>query len=152
MKRLFFLLLVCCTLLPAWALGNEPVGSTTDGIPGDPAELRIANRSIFTFHATLLGETPAARAQRAAMVIDDALRGTDELKVGVDPIMHSHLVLLGGRRAFIVAPRTWGWRAATPAQPPSRPRPFCARSSKSRARRATCISCSRRWATRRWPA
>ncbi|CAK16044.1 mechanosensitive ion channel family protein [Pseudomonas entomophila] len=108
MKRLFFLLLVCCTLLPAWALGNEPVGSTTDGIPGDPAELRIANRSIFTFHATLLGETPAARAQRAAMVIDDALRGTDELKVGVDPIMHSHLVLLGGRRAFIVAPQDLG--------------------------------------------
>ena len=108
MKRLFFLLLVCCTLLPAWALGNEPVGSTTDGIPGEPAELRIANRSIFVFHATLLGETPAARAQRAAMVIDDALRGTDELKVSVDPIMHSHLVLLGGRRAFIVAPQDLG--------------------------------------------
>ncbi|MDF9619513.1 mechanosensitive ion channel [Pseudomonas entomophila] len=108
MKRLFFLLLVCCTLLPAWALGNEPVGTNTDGTPGEPAELRIANRSIFTFHATLLGETPAARAQRAAMVIDDVLRGTDELKVSVDPIMHSHLVLLGGRRAFIVAPQDLG--------------------------------------------
>ncbi len=77
-------------------------------MPDEPAELRIANRSIFTFHATLLGETPAARAQRASSVIDEALRGTDELKVSVDPIVNSHLVLLGGRRAFIVAPQDLG--------------------------------------------
>ena len=38
-------------------------------------------------------------------MIEEALRGTDDLKVSVDPILSSHLVLLGGRRAFIVAPQ-----------------------------------------------
>lgn len=105
MNHLFRVLLVLLALLPTVGLGNGAATITTEGIPADPAELTIANRSIFTFHATLLGETPAARAQRAAMVIEEALRGTDELKVSVDPIQGSHLVLLGGRRAFIVAPQ-----------------------------------------------
>ncbi|MDD1989266.1 mechanosensitive ion channel family protein [Pseudomonas putida] len=88
--------------------GKDAIGSATDGIPGEPAELQIANRSIITLHATLLGETPAARVQRATSVIEEALRGTDELKVSIDPIVNSHLVLLGGRRAFIVAPQDLG--------------------------------------------
>lgn len=108
MNRLLTVLLVLCALLPLAGQGKDLAGSATDGVPGEPAELRIANRSIFTFHATLLGETPAARAQRASSVIDEALRGTDELKVSVDPIANSHLVLLGGRRAFIVAPQDLG--------------------------------------------
>lgn len=108
MNRLLTVLLALCALLPLAGQGNDLAGSATDGVPGEPAELRIANRSIFTFHATLLGETPAARAQRASSVIDEALRSTDELKVSVDPIVNSHLVLLGGRRAFIVAPQDLG--------------------------------------------
>ncbi len=108
MNRLVTALLMLCTLLPMAGQGKDAVGSATDGVPGEPAELRIANRSIFTFHATLLGETPAARVQRAKVVIDEALRGTDELRVSVDPIVNSHLVLLGGRRAFIVAPQDLG--------------------------------------------
>ncbi len=108
MKRLFCLLLILLSVRPMVGHGDQATGSATDGIPAEPAQLTIANRSIFTFHATLLGETPAARVQRATAVIDEALRGTDELKVTVDPILNSHLVLLGGRRAFIIAPRDLG--------------------------------------------
>ncbi len=104
MNRLIYVLIMLFTLLPVVGKANEAADSATDGVAGKPAELRIANRDIFTFHATLLGETPAARAQRATLVIDDALRSTDELTVSIDPIQHSHLVLLGGRRAFIVSP------------------------------------------------
>ncbi|WP_264312960.1 mechanosensitive ion channel family protein [Pseudomonas putida] len=105
MNHLFRVLLVLLALVPLAGQGNDAATIATEGIPAEPAELTIANRSIFTFHATLLGETPAARAQRAAAVIEEALRGTDELHVSVDPILSSHLVLLGGRRAFIVAPQ-----------------------------------------------
>lgn len=108
MNRFLTVLLVLCALLPMMGQGKEAIGSATDGIPGEPAELQIANRSIITLHATLLGETPAARVQRATSVIEEALRGTDELKVSIDPIVNSHLVLLGGRRAFIVAPQDLG--------------------------------------------
>nr|WP_232099711.1 mechanosensitive ion channel domain-containing protein [Pseudomonas putida] len=97
-----------CALLPVAGQGNDATGSATDGVPGEPAELRIANRSVFTFNATLLGETPTARVHRATTVIEDTLRGTDELHVSIDPILNSHLVLLGGRRAFIVAPQDLG--------------------------------------------
>lgn len=105
MNHLLRVLLVLLALVPLAGQGNDAATIATEGIPAEPAELTIANRSIFTFHATLLGETPAARAQRAAAVIEEALRGTDELHVSVDPILSSHLVLLGGRRAFIVAPQ-----------------------------------------------
>lgn len=108
MNRLLTVLLVLCALLPLVGQGKEVVGSATEGVPGEPAELRIANRTIFTFHATLLGEPPTARAQRATAVIEETLRGTDELPVRVDRILNSHLVLLGGRRAFIVAPQDLG--------------------------------------------
>jgi small-conductance mechanosensitive channel len=105
MNHLLRVLLVLLAFLPMAGQGNDAATIATEGIPAEPAELTIANRSIFTFHATLLGETPAARAQRATAVIEEALRGTDDLKVSVDPILSSHLVLLGGRRAFIVAPQ-----------------------------------------------
>lgn len=108
MNRILTVLLMLCALLPVAGQGNDATGSATDGVPGEPAELRIANRSVFTFNATLLGETPAARVHRATTVIEDTLRGTDELYVSIDPILNSHLVLLGGRRAFIVAPQDLG--------------------------------------------
>ncbi|CAM3010165.1 mechanosensitive ion channel family protein [Pseudomonas plecoglossicida] len=108
MNHLFRLLLVWLLLLPAVGQGSDTAGSNADGVPADPAELVIANRSIFTFNATLLGETPAARVQRAKAVIEEALRGNDDLQVSVDKILNSHMVLLGGHRAFIVAPLDLG--------------------------------------------
>ncbi|WP_095162799.1 mechanosensitive ion channel family protein [Pseudomonas sp. Irchel 3F5] len=69
------------------------------------AELKIANREIITFHATLLGEPPAARAERARSVINETLSGTENPLVRLDTIQDSYLVLLGERRAFIVTPK-----------------------------------------------
>ncbi|PBJ04629.1 mechanosensitive ion channel family protein [Pseudomonas sp. ACN5] len=67
-----------------------------------PAELKVANRSVMVFRATLLGEAPASRVKRAKAVIGEALDEADDLKVTLDPIMTSYMVLLGSRRAFIV--------------------------------------------------
>lgn len=74
-------------------------------ISAAPVELKIVNRSIMTFHATLLGETPATRARRAEAVIDEMLGGTDDTYVSLDTIQDSYLVLIGDRRAFIVTPK-----------------------------------------------
>ncbi|EJM81697.1 small-conductance mechanosensitive channel [Pseudomonas sp. GM74] len=70
-----------------------------------PAELKVANRSVMVFRATLLGEAPASRVKRAKAVIGEALDEADDLKVTLDPIMTSYMVLLGSRRAFIVTPK-----------------------------------------------
>ncbi|MCY1410146.1 Mechanosensitive ion channel [compost metagenome] len=63
----------------------------------------MANRPIMTFRASVLGEGPQQRARRARVVINEALDSADELNVSIDPMQDSYLVLLGGRRAFIVA-------------------------------------------------
>jgi len=70
-----------------------------------PAELKVANRSVIVFRATFLGEAPASRVKRAKAVIGEALDEDDDLKVTLDPIMKSYMVLLGSRRAFIVSPQ-----------------------------------------------
>ncbi|MFD2644722.1 mechanosensitive ion channel family protein [Pseudomonas japonica] len=105
MTRLPRVLLWLCLLVPTLGLAGETL-ETADS--GTTADLRVANRTLFTFRATLLGETPAVRVQRAAAVIDEALHGDDEPRVSVDPILNSQLVLLGGRRAFIVSERDLG--------------------------------------------
>ncbi|MCP1625186.1 mechanosensitive ion channel family protein [Pseudomonas nitroreducens] len=70
-----------------------------------PVELKIENRSVMVFRGTLLGESPTMRARRANAAIEDALQGGDSLKVSIDPIQNSYLVLLGYSRAFIVSPQ-----------------------------------------------
>ncbi|MBD9629593.1 mechanosensitive ion channel [Pseudomonas sp. PDM19] len=101
------LMLVVLGLACAVAARAEPASGpdATEGVAADPVELKIANRSIVVFRATLLGETPAGRQQRAKAVIEDVLQGTDDLQVSTAPILHSYMVLLGGRRAFIVSPQ-----------------------------------------------
>lgn len=72
----------------------------------DPtAELKVANRSIMVFRATVLGEAPQARVNRARVVINEALAEGENLDVSLDTIQNSYLVLLGNKRAFIVAPK-----------------------------------------------
>ncbi|WP_044874421.1 mechanosensitive ion channel domain-containing protein [Pseudomonas sp. LFM046] len=75
----------------------------TATVTAAPAELKIANRSIFTFRASLLGESPEVRARRAKAVIDEVLDGTEDLNVRLTTIQNSYLVLLGDHRAFIVS-------------------------------------------------
>ncbi|PPA01582.1 mechanosensitive ion channel protein MscS, partial [Pseudomonas sp. MWU12-2312b] len=73
--------------------------------PDAPAELKVANRSVIVFRATVLGEPPQSRVKGASAVIREALDEADDLTVSIDPIQNSYLVLLGVRRAFIVAPK-----------------------------------------------
>ncbi|QRY77676.1 mechanosensitive ion channel family protein [Pseudomonas sp. PDNC002] len=71
----------------------------------EPAELKIENRSIVVLRGTLLGETPEVRARRAKASIEDALQSAGDLKVNIDPIQSSYMVLLGYSRAFILSPQ-----------------------------------------------
>lgn len=68
------------------------------------AELKVANRSIMVFRAALLGEAPETRVKRAKSAINDALDEAGDLRVSLDSIQNSYLVLLGDKRAFIVSP------------------------------------------------
>lgn len=84
----------------SWGAGaDEGEGATAPMA----AELKVANRSIMVFRTSLLGETPEARAARAKAVIREVLEGTDEVDVTLDSMRDDYLVLLGDRRAFIVA-------------------------------------------------
>ncbi len=100
---IFFML--CMAFATAVRAAPPAAMEAAEGPAAAPAELKIANRSIIVFRATLLGETPAARQERAKAVIQEALQEDEELKVEIDAVMHSYLVLLGGRRAFIVSPQ-----------------------------------------------
>lgn len=98
-----FLLLWSVVCMPVAVAQADPHDGVAVAAPA--VELKVANRSIMTFRATWLGEAPEARMQRARTVINEMLAGTDELKVHLDTIQDTYLVLLGGRRAFIVTPQ-----------------------------------------------
>lgn len=103
----------CLFITLCLVLGVLPQGAATAAqeaavISADPAELKIANRSIIVFHATLLGETPEDRAARASVVIHQILDGSENPQVSLDTIQSSYLVLLGRQPAFIVTPRDLG--------------------------------------------
>ena len=98
----------CCVaallLIPLSSHAADAVEPTS--VPAvEPATLTLANRTIFEFRHTLLGETPKVRALRAQAVIEEVLQGNDELQVTLDPIHESYVVLLDNRRAFIVTPK-----------------------------------------------
>ena len=94
-------MVVCSALWSGLGWAAEEATKSTD----EAVELKIANRSIMLFRATILGEAPASRVKRAKMVINEALDEADDLTVTVDPIQDSYLVLIGAKRAFIVAPK-----------------------------------------------
>ncbi len=103
--RAAWLILVMYLMFPPLLQADSPQAMPElEGVIADPAALTVLNRTVLVFRASLLGETPQVRAQRAKKVIEDTLHETNELQVRVDPILHSYLVLLGGRRAFIVTP------------------------------------------------
>ncbi|WAC00483.1 mechanosensitive ion channel [Pseudomonas putida] len=93
--------------------GEQPA-TGVEGVIAEPAALTVINRTVFVFRSTLLGETPKARAQRAKSLIEETLQEDNDLQVRTDPILNSYLVLLGGRRAFIVTPLDAAADAITP--------------------------------------
>ncbi|MGN7745629.1 mechanosensitive ion channel family protein [Pseudomonas sp. 22515] len=98
------MLLIHVLFSPLLHADTPQPGPEIEGVIAEPAPLTVINRTVLVFRATLLGETPTVRALRAKKVIEDTLQETNDLEVRVDPILHSYLVLLGGRRAFIVTP------------------------------------------------
>lgn len=84
--------------LPGWADESAKAEAPAS------AELKIANRSVVVFRSTLLGEAPESRVKRARAVIADALDENDEPRVSIDAVQDNYLVLIGAKRAFIVAP------------------------------------------------
>lgn len=98
------MLLIHLLFSPLLHADTPQPGPEIEGVIAEPAPLTVINRTVLVFRATLLGETPTVRAQRAKKVIEDTLQETNDLEVRVDPILHSYLVLLSGRRAFIVTP------------------------------------------------
>jgi small-conductance mechanosensitive channel len=100
-SRLPALLMVVFSVFCSTLLWAEDSAKPAD----EPVELKVANRSIMVFRATLLGEAPASRVKRAKAVIAEALDESDDRTVTVDPMQDNYLVLLGNKRAFIVSPK-----------------------------------------------
>ena len=76
-SRLLAVLFTVFGMLWSVQLWAEDPPKTAD----TPAELKVANRSIMVFRATLLGEGPASRVKRAKAVISEALDDADDLTV-----------------------------------------------------------------------
>lgn len=91
----------------SWVANAEEAANAFDAAP-PTAELKVANRSIMVFRTTVLGETPEVRAKRAEVVVREMLEGAEDVAVSLDTIQENYLVLLGDRRAFIVAPNDLG--------------------------------------------
>lgn len=109
-SRMFVWLAICLgacwsALLSAAPLAMAAENGSVAEVGPESAELTIANRSIVVFRATLLGETPAARVKAAHAAIVEALDENQDLKVSIDSIESSYMVLLADRRAFIITPK-----------------------------------------------
>ena len=98
-------LLVLLILLPMMAFAAPSSSNPYESIGEQSAVLKIANRPIFEFRTSLLGESPAVRAARASEVINDVLESSGSLTVRVESIQNRYMILIGERRAFIVAPQ-----------------------------------------------
>ncbi|MBC9248783.1 mechanosensitive ion channel protein MscS [Pseudomonas alcaligenes] len=103
-KLLCAVLLGWIAALPGLSLA-EPVPLVAQTAEQPAVELKIANRSIMLFRASLLGEAPKQRVHRAEQVIRDVLADMDEPAVRIEPIHDSYVVLLGDQRAFFVTPQ-----------------------------------------------
>lgn len=110
-------------VLPVWVAGvagaQEPLGwadagSAAPGIsaPAEPAELRLNQRRIVTFRATLLGDTPADRARLAQIALQEALQAGGDGRVTRTFLQQSVRFELDGQTLFYLV-----------AQDIARPRP-----------------------------
>nr|WP_256667805.1 mechanosensitive ion channel domain-containing protein [Pseudomonas sp. R-28-1W-6] len=91
-------------MLPALAGADTHNAENAFSRSESGAPLKVANRTILTFRSALLGETPQVRAARAHAAINEVLQSSGDLSVTLQAIQASYIVLLDGRRAFIVTP------------------------------------------------
>ncbi|WP_397448754.1 mechanosensitive ion channel family protein [Pseudomonas sp. NA-150] len=95
----------CFGVLCSTVSWSSPSGEDDTATVAPPADLKLLNRSVMVFRATLLGETPEFRARRAKTVISEELDEMGEHLVTLEPIQGSFMVLIGSRRAFFVFPK-----------------------------------------------
>jgi small-conductance mechanosensitive channel len=69
---------------------------------GEDTPLVIFNRTIFVFRGTFLGASPAARAARARLVLEERLRQDGDLQVAVKANPEGQLVMIDDNLAFVV--------------------------------------------------
>ncbi len=97
-------LLMVVSCVAAGAAETEPNDDPTLTASDTTATLQVANRTVMVFRAVLLGESPAVRAARAKAAIEDVLQDGADMPVTVQPVQRSFIVLLNGRRSFMVTP------------------------------------------------
>ncbi|MBX9714759.1 MAG: mechanosensitive ion channel family protein [Pseudomonadaceae bacterium] len=89
--------------VPTWSQAAVAEISGADEAQAHVAALVVANRTILVFRGSLLGESPEMRAARARTVINEVLDDSTNLAVSLQSAQENFIVLLGTRRAFIVA-------------------------------------------------
>lgn len=89
--------------VPTWSQAAVAEISGADEAQAHVAALVVANRTVLVFRGSLLGESPEMRAARARAVINEVLDDSTDLSVSLQSAQENFIVLLGTRRAFIVA-------------------------------------------------
>lgn len=69
-RAAWLLLLTHLLFSPLLHADTPQSGPEVEGVIAEPAPLTVINRTVLVFRATLLGETPKVRAQRAKKVIE----------------------------------------------------------------------------------
>ena len=92
------LLGVAVLMISALAAANERAGESAQ------ATLKVFNREIITFRASLLGQPPAQRVLRARAVVTEALQQEGDLHVEVKDNPLGKLIMLGPKLLFVVVP------------------------------------------------
>lgn len=84
--------------------GDSGQAVASAGIPAAPAgTLKILNRTIFEFHATVLGNPPVERAARARKNIESVLADGGAGEVSVVSVDQGRVVAIDGRMVFRIA-------------------------------------------------
>ncbi len=84
------------------AAAKPPPATAISAAGGEPATLRVYNRTIVEMRATLLGFQPAERVSRAESVIRELLTQAGPGEVTVKPIPEGRSISLDGKSAFLV--------------------------------------------------
>ena len=97
---------VCLGLLGGAALaisaGENRGGTTPAANHGAEVPLVIFNRMVFVFRGSFLGASPAARASRARLVLEERLRQDGDLQVTAEANPEGQLVMIDDQLAFVV--------------------------------------------------
>jgi len=103
-RYLAILLCAVLTALPTWASPKtEEAGSNKQPALAE-APVVVFNRTVFVFRGSFLGASPEARAKRARILIEEALRSGGKHTVTIKENPEGRLILIDEQLAFVVTP------------------------------------------------